>query len=131
METIYLCGGINALSDSDAKDWREAAKSELGHVFKFLDPMRNDYRGQENTPGIDAKIVRDDREDIKASDYLLVNATKPSWGTAMELFFAHSQGKWIVTVCPAEKPSPWLTFHSDVVVKTFYEAFQELRAAAG
>jgi len=29
MYTIYLCGGINKLSDTGAKDWREAAKAEL------------------------------------------------------------------------------------------------------
>jgi hypothetical protein len=46
MSTIYLCGGINKLSDSEAKDWREAAKSELSGTYKLLDPMRRDYRGQ-------------------------------------------------------------------------------------
>lgn len=129
--TIYLCGGINALSDTDATDWREAAKKAFADkqdVF-FLDPMRNDYRGKENQPGIDAQIVRDDRSDIEESDIILVNALRPSWGTAMEVFLSWTKGKYIVTVCPSDKPSPWLTYHSDKVVKTFEEAFKDIRAS--
>src|SRR5712664_1522055 len=103
MEIVYLCGGINSLSDSDAKDWREAVKTEFADKFEFLDPMRNDYRGRENELGIDSKIVHDDRHDIEDAGIILVNATKPSWGTAMEIFYAHSRGKWIVTVCPSDR----------------------------
>jgi len=124
MSTIYLCGGINKLSDSEAKDWREAAKSELSGTYKLLDPMRRDYRGRE------AESVRDiidgDIQDILDADILLVNASRPSWGTGMELFFASKKGKVVVTICPDEKPSPWLVGHSTVLVKTFAEAFNYL-----
>jgi hypothetical protein len=47
MKTIYLCGGINKLSDSEATDWREAAKARLSGRYTFLDPMRRDYRVRE------------------------------------------------------------------------------------
>ena len=47
MKTVYLCGGINGLSDEDCTDWREATKAELYNHFNFLDPMRRDYRGRE------------------------------------------------------------------------------------
>lgn len=127
MLTVYLCGGINALSDSDAKDWREAVKTELGGQFLFLDPMRRDYRGRENEPGIPAEIVCGDKLDIEISDIVLVNANKPSWGTGMELFMAHGLGKFIITVCDNAKPSPWLVYHSNAIVRTFAEAFEELR----
>ena len=46
MKTIYLCGGINKLSDSEATDWRQAAKDVLGRKYLFLDPMSRDYRGR-------------------------------------------------------------------------------------
>src|SRR5580698_9089231 len=99
MKTIYLCGGINKLSDSDAKGWREATKAELAGKFLFLDPMRRDYRGKEAESV--REIIAGDIEDISASDILLVNAARPSWGTGMELFFASQRpSRLIVTVCP-------------------------------
>ena len=48
MKTLYLCGGINGLSDSDCTDWREFCKKQLEHTHKILDPMRRDYRGRED-----------------------------------------------------------------------------------
>src|SRR5579859_2601339 len=96
MKIIYLCGGINKLSDADAKDWREAAKAALGGTYMFLDPMRRDYRGKE-AESVDL-IIEGDIVDIRESDILLVNASRPSWGTGMELFYASKLGKIIVTV---------------------------------
>lgn len=76
----YLCGGINGLSDADCRDWREVAKSLL--TTETLDPMRRDYRGKEDESV--QEIVLGDYHDIWQSAFILVNATKPSWGTAME-----------------------------------------------
>lgn len=128
MKTIYLCGGINKLSDSDAKDWRDATKVRLQPLFEFLDPMRRDYRGKE-AESVRA-IIDGDIEDIHNSDGLLVNASRPSWGTGMELFFAASLGRMVVTVCPDERPSPWLIGHSTVICKTFPDAWEYLRVWA-
>lgn len=124
MKTIYLCGGINKLSDADAKDWREGAKAALDSMFNFLDPMRRDYRGREAESV--REIIDGDMVDIQLSDILLVNASKPSWGTGMETFYAHVLDKTIVIVCPEDRPSPWLIGHSTVVCKTFVEAFDYL-----
>lgn len=126
MKTIYLCGGINALSDKDATDWREAVKTVLAGRFNFLDPMRRGYRGKEDL--CYEEIVLGDIRDIEQSDILLVNGIRPSWGTAMEVFFAADLyiPRQIITVCPAESPSPWLRYHSDYLVKSFDDAFKVL-----
>lgn len=119
---VYLCGGINNLSNSEAKDWREAAKLALANKCEFLDPMRRDYRGKElESIG---EIINGDIDDIQNSDIVLVNAIRPSWGTAMEVFFACEQDKVVVTVCPDEKPSPWLIYHSSIIKKTWAGAFE-------
>jgi nucleoside 2-deoxyribosyltransferase len=126
MKTIYLCGGINKLSDADAMDWREAAKKELTGSYDFLDPMRRDYRGREAESV--REIITGDMEDIRQSDIILVNAVRPSWGTGMELYMAHGWGKKVITVCPDDRPSPWLVGHSHKLVKTFAEAFAVLKS---
>lgn len=94
----------------------------LAGQFNFLDPMRNDYRGKKLESV--QLIIDGDRADVEASDIVLVSAVKPSWGTAMELFYAASLGKTTVVVCADDKPSPWLIGHASYLVKTFQDAWR-------
>lgn len=128
---MYLCGGINGLSDADATDWREAAKAALYPAgFKVLDPMRRDFRGREAESV--KEIVQGDLFDIQASHILLVNATRPSWGTAMEVAIARRDvhRKQIVAFGAGEKPSPWLVYHCDQLFPTLADALAHLTAGA-
>ncbi len=111
MKTVYLCGGINGLSDDAAKGWRGFATDSLADKFTILDPMARDYRGKEDANV--AAIVKGDLADIVASDVLLVSAEKPSWGTAMEVFFAASIKRPVVAVVPGSV-SPWLRHHATI-----------------
>jgi hypothetical protein len=124
MTIIYLCGGINALSDAECVTWREEAKRRLPPpCFTCLDPLRRDYRGREAENV--AAIIRDDLADIRASHVLLVNATRPSWGTAMEVFYAFCglESRHIVAVCADAHPSPWLVGHTHTIVASFDDAY--------
>lgn len=114
--TIYLCGPINGRTDEDARGWRELVKDRWNGAC--LDPMRRDYRGRELEPGIAAEIVAGDIEDIQVCDAVLVFFDKPSVGTSMEVFYAHSIGKPVVVVDASDKPlSPWLIHHATQVTK--------------
>lgn len=117
---VYLAGGINGLSDADARDWREHAKANLN--TDTLDPMRRDYRGRELDDGIAAEIVAGDLADINASDLMFASCVRPSWGTAMEVFYASYVRKIpVVAVVPEGAPSPWLLEHA-MVYRSFEEA---------
>lgn len=122
----YLCGGINGLTDSQCRDWREIAKEQL--KTDTLDPMRRDYRGKEDESVSD--IVRGDLDDIQvSSDCLLVNAEKPSWGTAMEIVYAHQIGLPIVAfVLPESRISPWLRYHCSEVFLSLNAAINYINA---
>jgi len=74
--------------------------------------MRRDYRGREDQC-VD-EIVQGDLDDIYASRFVLVNATKPSWGTAMEIVYAHKDNKIIVAFTGDSRVSPWLRKHCRV-----------------
>lgn len=133
MKTIYLCGGINNLTDKECKDWREYTKEQLKGQYNFLDPMRRDYRGKEKDSV--KEIVEGDYVDLDTSDIVLVMANRPSWGTAMECHYAFSQ-RWhgnlgifpkVYVVCDNESPSPWLVYHSDKIFKTLDEAILQLQ----
>ena len=125
--TTYLCGGINGLSDADCRDWREVAKAQLRTAT--LDPMRRDYRGKEDANF--REIVAYDLEDIDACDYVLVNATKPSWGTAMEVFYAFQSDKYVVVwVGTGTRVSPWLRYHCAEIRESLESACDAINAEA-
>lgn len=121
----YLCGGINGLSDADAKDWRAAASKAL--ATDILDPMRRDYRGKES--GNAEYIVLGDLQDIGSCDFVLVNASRPSWGTAMEIAYAMILHKYVVCFGAGDFPSPWLVFHSTLMCKTLEGAISAINVA--
>lgn len=122
--TVYLAGGINGLTDAQATNWRPQAAVLLdGDV---LDPMARDYRGQEDS-NVDA-IVEGDLADIAQCHAILAWCPRPSWGTAMEIHHAWTQGQPVVAVVPAGQPvSPWLRYHTAAIVHTLADAVAALR----
>jgi nucleoside 2-deoxyribosyltransferase len=123
---VYLCGGIHGLSNAQAKAWRERA-TELLSTVNIIDPMRRDYRGAEAS-NIDS-FIEGDLRDIAESDVLLVNATRPSWGTAMEIVYAHILHRRIVAFVDSKNPvSPWLRYHCDEITISLEEAVAHIKS---
>ena len=106
---IYLSGPIMDCSGDESKTWRERAKERLAERFVVLDPLRRDFRDSE----IDSanEIVEFDLQDVRDAHILLVNYSKPSIGTAMEVFYAsHDCGKFVIafSLFSFEDMSPWM-----------------------
>lgn len=123
---LYLCGPINGCTDDEAMSWRRAATEKLSPYYEILDPMRRDFRGTE--VGNERAIVEGDKRDIAGCDALLVNALRPSWGTAMEVKYAHTFGKRIVAFVGFQRPSPWLKYHCQYVFPDLEDAVTALLA---
>lgn len=109
MKTIYLCGPIMDEIDGEARAWRKRAHNLLGARFHLLDPMRRNFKDRE----VDSanEIVDFDLQDVRDADLLLVNYSKPSIGTAMEVFYAaHNLGKFVVAFSPFafQECNPWM-----------------------
>ncbi len=122
---IYLAGPIFGTTEEDQK-WRQYVKKDLSATgYKVIDPLElRDYRGQEKEKAFE--IVEKDLKDLKKSDILLIYAPKPSWGTAMEVVYAYLQSKQIITVAPEKEISPWLKYHTDILVSSFEEMLKVL-----
>lgn len=125
---IYLCGPITDCSGSESRTWRERAKERLGDCFVLLDPMRRNFRDRE----IDSanEIVEFDLQDIRDADLLLVNYSKPSIGTAMEVFFAaHELGKFVIAFGPEEfeNLSPWMVRYCTKILPGLDDALDYLK----
>jgi nucleoside 2-deoxyribosyltransferase len=106
---IYLCGPIMDCKIGETKDWRTRAKERLAGRFVLLDPMRRNFRDNE----IDSanEIVEFDLQDIRDADLVLVNYSKASVGTSMEVFYASNNlGKFVIAFSPFEfkNCSPWM-----------------------
>ena len=106
---MYLCGPIMDCAVGESKDWRTRAKERLAGRFLLLDPMRRSFR--DNEVDSSNEIVEFDLQDIRDADLILVNYSKASVGTSMEVFYAsHDLGKFVIAFSPLsfKDCSPWM-----------------------
>lgn len=121
MPSVYLAGPIYGCTDEECKGWRDDARKFLGPTFTVIDPMDLDYRGKEL--GRASEIIKHDLNRLDQADYVLANAERPSWGTAMELVYALQAKKpAFAFVGIGNTPSPWLSGHSYMVCETLADA---------
>jgi len=123
MKTVYLSGPIMDEHEGVARKWRDVAKSLLAGDFRLLDPMRRSFRDQE----VDSanEIVEFDLQDIRDADIILVNYSKPSIGTSMEVFYAsHDLGRFVVAFSPFlfKDCSPWMVRFCTKILPTLEDA---------
>tara|TARA_R110000764_G_scaffold36736_2_gene82009 strand:+ start:35464 stop:35868 length:405 start_codon:yes stop_codon:yes gene_type:complete len=133
MKTIYLCGPINGCTDDEAHTWRERVKEYAATIatprFETRDPMDRDYRGKEGESI--REIVDLDKRDVRESHVVLVNYSKPSVGTAMEILYAWQMGTPVIIWARGGVTlSPWLVYHSTAIVHTFVDAMEAVERAA-
>lgn len=130
---VYLAGPMQGCTDEEASGWRTYVMNNLKREivqetpsgediripkasFYFLTPMRRDYRHlatHDEVLRYAAEICVLDKVDIDKADVVFVNSPQPSYGTAMEILYAHDRGKIVVTVIADEQAlSPWVAHHS-------------------
>lgn len=142
----YLCGPMEGCTDEEASGWRNEVMAKLHRTivlksptgqdvlipksqFFFLTPMLRDYRhlncDHDAIFRVAPEIVILDKRDVESSDLLIVNAFKSSTGTPMEVLYAFDREKVIVSIVSKDGPlSPWLAYHSTVVVYSVAEAVE-------
>ncbi len=125
---VYLRGPIMDEHEGAARAWRELAKKVLGKDFLLLDPMRRNFKDRE----VDSanEIVEFDLQDVRDADILLVNYSKTSIGTAMEVFFAaHDLGKFVVAFSPFcfQDCSPWMVRYCTKILPSLDAAIGYIR----
>ena len=123
LKTIYLSGPIMDEHAGAAREWRECAKSLLAGRYRLLDPMRRKFVDRE----VDSanEIVEFDLLDVRNADIILVNYSRPSIGTSMEVFYAsHVLGKFVVAFSPYEyrECSPWMVRYCTKILGSQEEA---------
>ncbi|MEM2250057.1 MAG: nucleoside 2-deoxyribosyltransferase [Candidatus Bathyarchaeia archaeon] len=102
--------------------------------YEPIDPWQREkiiYKGTENgwwqkVPAAD--FIKMDLEDVEKCDILIAYMPKLSAGTCMELFYAKMKGKKTICICKIKNPSPWITTHSDIILKEIRQLEQTLKA---
>ena len=125
---IYLCGPIMDETPGQAAEWRQVATRLLTPDFILLDPMRRNFKDRE----VDSanEIVEFDLQDVRDADILLVNYSKPSIGTAMEVFYAsHVLNKFVIAFSPFgfQDCNPWMVKYCTKILPTIEAASQYIR----
>lgn len=128
MPSVYLAGPIAGCSDAQMTWWRaEATDLLLDQGIQVFDPTVRDYRYQSIDSVLSARIVGDDKLEIRSSRAVLANCWKPGWGTAMEIMYAHMLGVPVVSLVAPDQNSPWIREHSEYVVHSLDRAIDVLR----
>ncbi len=97
--------------------------SKLG--FEIIDPWKRErilYNGTEEcwwdkVPVFD--FVQRDLDDADRCDIMVVYLPILSAGACMEMFYAKRKGKIVIVVSEVPCLSPWIVFHSDMIIKGF------------
>ena len=125
---VYLSGPIMDERADHATTWREIAKARLQDHVVLLDPMRRNFKDRE----VDSanEIVEFDLQDVRDADIVIVNYSKTSIGTAMEVFYAsHDLGKFVIAFSPFsfKDCSPWMVKHCTKILPTLDDAIAYVR----
>jgi hypothetical protein len=112
---IYLTGSttevVSFTEQPPEPDWRVFAMSRLQrHGINVINPLDLIWSEADVSDKME-QGVKKALDLIDQSDAVLANLTKPNYGTAMEIFYAHRQGK-LVTVFGNASFGPWVQLHS-------------------
>ena len=119
MRRVYLAG------PPYADEYRRRAATLLREAsLEPVDPMRRDFRGR--TEGNEAEIVEGDLADIDSCDAVLAAFTAPDEGTAMEAWYAHTQGIPVIAYTGGTPVHPWTAHLAAAVCADLEEAIRAL-----
>ncbi len=120
---VYLSGPMDDVSEDEGKAWRRVAGELLSHHdIQAVNPY--DFEKEVCIPEL---LVKTDLSWIPRCQGMIVNASQDarSWGTPMEVIWAHMHRVISVAFVKDTRPSPWLIYHSGVV-KTLDQAVERV-----
>ncbi len=132
MKSLFISGPIIGMEKN--QDYRKSITKIAEKVgFEVIDPWKRErviYQGTEDcwwdkVPVFD--FIQRDLDDADKCDVMVVYLPILSAGACMEMFYAKRKGKHIIVVSEINCLSPWIVFHSDIIIKSFSELEEALR----
>ncbi|MEM4653472.1 MAG: nucleoside 2-deoxyribosyltransferase [Candidatus Nezhaarchaeales archaeon] len=126
MVKVFISGPIQGMEDEQEyrKEIRRIVETRGCEVIDPWEREKVIYRATEgewwrNVPPKD--FIERDLKDVERCDVLVAYLPRLSAGACMELFYAKLKGKKVISIIEFDNPSPWITLHSDVVLKSLKE----------
>ncbi len=126
IKQVFISGPIIGMEKQ--QDYRHIVTDICEKLrLEVIDPWKRErviYNGTEEcwwdkVPTFD--FVQRDLDDADRCDIMVVYLPILSAGACMEMFYAKRKGKRVIVVSEIGCLSPWIVFHSDLIIKNFYE----------
>jgi nucleoside 2-deoxyribosyltransferase len=115
---VIVCGAIADKGISKIRKIQSLLKEKGFHVIDQISDEDyskvKDFRDKKNLAD---EIVKHDLDFIKESDIVVALIDKPSFGVAMEIYFAKNLGKKVIIMSKRRVPSPWPIAFSDRITR--------------
>jgi hypothetical protein len=124
-----VCGSIGYGGIDDVRRFYTLLYTEGFDIVDHIVGKGMDYsdiKDFRNKKELSRQIVNHDLEYVKKADVLVVLASMPSYGAAIEMFVAKNSGKKIILLAKDPVPTPWSINFSDYVVTTEEELIKLL-----
>jgi nucleoside 2-deoxyribosyltransferase len=123
-----VCGAIANIGVSEIRKIQSLLK---GKGFHVIDQISNedyskikDFRDKKS---LAEEIIEHDLDFVKESDLIVALIDRPSYGIAIEIYFAKTMGKKIIIMSKRKVPSPWPIAFSDLTVRDGEQLLLALR----
>ncbi len=123
---VFISGPIQGV-ETDQSYRERISQICVSRGFEPIDPWLREkalYRGAETKwwSRVPAQnFIERDLRDIERSDLLVAFFPTLSAGTCMELFYSRLRGKKTISICKIADPSPWIVYHSSVMIHEIEE----------
>ncbi|MCP8308564.1 MAG: nucleoside 2-deoxyribosyltransferase [archaeon] len=128
MKKIIVCGAIANREISRIRRIQSLLKEKGFHVIdQISDEDYSKIKDFRDKKGLAEEITKHDLNFIKKSDVLVALIDRPSYGVAVEIYFAKMMGKKVITMSKGKVPSPWPISFSDRIINDEEQLVSVLR----
>jgi len=128
LKKIIVCGAIANRGISKIRRIQSLLKEKGFHVIDQISDEDyskiKDFRGNKS---LAEEITKHDLNFIKESDLVVALLDRPSYGVAVEIYFAKMMGKKVIIMSKRKVPSPWPVALSDRIINNEEQLVSALR----
>jgi len=118
---IIVCGSIGFGGIDDIRNLQRKIKENGLTIIDHISEEGMDYSDItdfRDHQDLSREIVEHDLRFVEEADIIVALVSKPSFGTAIEMYIAKQKGKHVIVLADRPIPTPWPIFLSTKTVKT-------------
>jgi len=126
---LLVCGPVAHGNIQKIRELQNFLKKEGFNVIDQFREEEMDYssiRDFRDKKRLAERIVKNDLKFIEECDVIVAICDKPSFGTAIEIYYAKKLGKKVIVLNEEAQPSPWPIAFAEHVVRSKEELIKIL-----